>query len=104
MDVDAYRAKLVQVFEGLRAEFGPAPIIIGGMSPDWIAAHAETQGVDRVHREVAKTMPDVSFVPGPSGMTNPGELVHYSAEGQRELGRRMWAAYAHLGSGRVVRP
>lgn len=94
---DEYEANLTDLIEGLRAEFGDVPFLAGQMSPDWIAENPETRGpINGVHSSLPATLPHAAFVPGPSGLTNTGDSIHYSAEGQRELGRRFWQAYKDL--------
>ena len=76
------------------------------MTPDWIADDPARRAIDAVHRQTPARVPDSVFVAGPTGATNSGDdLIHYDALGQREQGRRMYAAWARLdeGSRRVDR-
>ncbi|KQY25417.1 hypothetical protein ASD16_08420 [Cellulomonas sp. Root485] len=94
---EGYAAELDGLVARLRADVGPAPFVIGQMVPEWIAADPTRGGIDSVHRQTAGRLPDTVFVPGPSGMTNgPGDEIHYDALGQREQGRRMYAAWRTL--------
>ena len=97
---DAYRARLESVVTGLRARFGDAPFIVGQMVPEEIESRrAEYAGIDDVHRTLPRTVNRCAFVPGPTGKAkSPDELIHYGRGGQRELGDRMFAAYAELSS------
>lgn len=97
---DAYRARLESVVTGLRSRFGDAPFILGQMVPEEIESRrAEYAGIDDVHRTLPRTVDSCAFVPGPIGMAKlPTEIIHYSRAGQRELGDRMYAAYAELSS------
>lgn len=97
---DAYRARLESVVTGLRSRFGDAPFVLGQMVPEEIESRrAEYAGIDDVHRTLPRTVDSCAFVPGPTGMgKSPTEIIHYSRAGQRELGDRMYAAYAELSS------
>lgn len=93
-----YAARLDRLVERLRAEFGTVPFVLGQMNPDRMdegtAGHKE---IDRAHREAPERIPACAFVEGPRGMFNgPDEKLHYNAEGQRELGRRYFAAVRSL--------
>ena len=94
---EAYADELDGLVARLRADVGPAPFVIGQMVPDWIAADPSRGDIDAVHRQTPARVPAVVFVPGPSGMTNgPNDDIHYDALGQREQGRRMYAAWLTL--------
>ncbi len=95
---DAYRARLESVVTGLRTRFGDAPFIVGQMVPEEIERRrAEYAGIDDVHRTLPLTVDCCAFVPGPTGMfKSPTEIIHYGRAGQRELGDRMYSAYAGL--------
>lgn len=91
-----YAEKLDSVIDTLRAQFGEVPFVIGQMVPDEIATgHPDYPVIDAVHRDTPRRRAGVVFVEGPEGMYNSEtEKIHYNAAGQRELGARMWKAYA----------
>lgn len=90
-----YAEKLDRVIDVLRQEFGDVPVVIGQMVPDEIeSGHPDYPIIDAVHADTPRRRPGVVFVPGPEGLYNSEtEKIHYSAAGQRELGRRMWTAF-----------
>jgi hypothetical protein len=91
---EEYTDELVGLVEQLRRDVGPAPFVVGQMVPEWIAADPARLAIDAVHRQLPFRVPDTVFVPGPTGMTNgPEDAIHYDARGQREQGRRMYAAW-----------
>lgn len=94
----AYAQRLDALIAGLRTEFGTVPFLIGQMSPDRMAEHGRGYpGIDAAHRATPERLPLTAFVHAPSGMYNSEEeKIHFNAEGQRELGRRYYAAYRRL--------
>lgn len=100
MSGDEYKAHLTALVKGLRAEFGDVPFLAGQMSQNWIAENpAQREPINKVHQSLPSTLPNAVFVPGPSGLHNQGDPIHYSAEGQRELGKRFWEAFRNIRSG-----
>lgn len=99
---DEYRAALVRTLTRFRgAVAGPAPgevpVVVGSMVPEWSAARPERRALDEVHRSLAEDLDAVAYVRGPAGrMNGPADLIHYSTLGQREQGRRMYAAWRAL--------
>ncbi|MEO9326898.1 sialate O-acetylesterase [Gordonia aurantiaca] len=92
-----YRRKLDRLIAGLRERFGDVPFIIGQMVPEEIAGgHPGYPGIDAVHADTPARHTCCAYVPGPEGMHNPGERIHYDAAGQRALGRAMFRAYRGL--------
>lgn len=92
----AYTVKLDSLIDGLRGRYGAdLPFLIGQMVPEEIeSGHPNYVEIDAVHRDTAKRRNRVVYVPGPRKSYNSeSELIHYNAAGQRELGRRLWAAY-----------
>jgi hypothetical protein len=91
-----YAEKLDNVIDTVREEFGDVPFVIGQMVPDEIeSGHPDYPVIDAVHRDTPRRRTGVVFVEGPKGMYNSEtEKIHYNAAGQRELGARMWRAYA----------
>ncbi|MFI8565500.1 sialate O-acetylesterase [Rhodococcus sp. NPDC078407] len=93
-----YAEKLDSLIDALRAEFGDVPFVLGQMVPDEIESGEPNYAViDAVHAETPHRRPNVVYVPGPRGLYNSEtEKIHYSGEGQRELGHRMWNAFAGM--------
>jgi hypothetical protein len=91
----AYEAKLDLVIDDLRERYGTAvPFLLGQMVPEEMEdSGRDYAGINAVHVETPTRRPRCAFVPGPRGSINGGTDRHYSAAGQRELGRRMWDAY-----------
>ena len=52
--------------------------------------------VDAVHADTPNRWPLCTFVAGPRDSYNSPDDRHYSAAGQRELGRRMWQQYREM--------
>lgn len=94
-----YADELDAMIALLRADLGPAPFVVGQMTPEWIGDDPARQAIDAVHRGTPARVPNSVFVAGPTGATNgAADLIHYDALGQREQGRRMYAAWARLSS------
>lgn len=96
-DAPGYVERLDDVVTDLRGRFGDAPFLVGQMNPDHMdlvrAVEPGYDVVDAAHRSIADRLPMTAFVPGPRGMSNSErDTIHYSAAGQRELGRRYAAA------------
>lgn len=96
-----YSAKLDALIVGFRAQFGEVPFLVGQMNPDRMKeARDELPGyplIDAAHRDTPNRVPVTRFVEGPGGMFNsPTDKLHYSAAGQRELGRRYYEEYRRL--------
>ena len=102
LNQDEYAKKLDTLIKGFRSEFGTAPFILGQMSPDRMK-DGFAEGItgypliDAAHRDTPNRMPMTAFVEAPSGMFNSdADKLHFSAAGQRELGRRYYDAYRRL--------
>lgn len=95
---EQYAARLDRLIDDLRASFRTVPFIIGQMNPDRMAEGNDGYpGINAAHADTPNRRPLTAFVEGPTGMFNSAEeKIHYSAAGQRELGRRYWAAYEGL--------
>lgn len=104
-DAPGYGERLDDLVLDLRAQFGASMLFLAGqMNPDHIdLVRAVTPGyltVDRIHREIGERIPGAAFVQGPRGRSNSElDTIHYSAAGQRELGRRYAAAAEQLLAG-----
>ena len=95
-----YAEKLDSLIDTLRAEFGEVPFVLGQMVPDEIESGEPNYAViDAVHADTPRRRTNVAYVPGPKGLYNSDtEKIHYNAVGQRELGHRMWTAFARMSS------
>jgi hypothetical protein len=96
----AYAEKLDLLIDSVRAEFGEVPFVLGQMVPEEIEeGHANYPVIDAVHADTPRRRGSVAYVPGPRNQYNGAtEKIHYNAAGQRELGRRMWDAFAGMRS------
>lgn len=96
----AYAEKLDLLIDSVRAEFGDVPFVLGQMVPEEIeGGHPNYPVIDAVHADTPRRRGSVAYVPGPRSLYNSAtEKIHYNAAGQRELGRRMWDAFAGMRS------
>ena len=95
-----YQASLDQFINDLRTDIGhpEVPFVVGGMVPYWVHQAADRQAVEAIiadspnrHLNVGFADPNIPFViEKPDNTFDP---IHYSAEGQRELGQRYFTAY-----------
>jgi hypothetical protein len=94
----AYSQRLHELIARFRSDLGApeVPVLIGqlGQFRPWTAFDST---VDAAHREAARTIPNVAFVPS-SGLTHKGDSLHFDAQSARELGRRYAAAYEAMRS------
>ncbi|GAA1460699.1 sialate O-acetylesterase [Williamsia maris] len=94
---DEYQAQFDLLIASLKVRYGPAPFILGQLSPEYMRlGPPKLAGIDAVHRDTPNRHPHTRFVPSPDGMLNGGEDPHFNAEAGREIGRRMYAAYAEM--------
>lgn len=108
--VEEYRVELDATLEAFRTEIPnaeDAKIIIGQMVPEYIGPYTflKVAQIDAVHRDTPRRIDNCWFVQGPTGMANPGDTIHYSAEGQRTLGHYMGVksqAPAFLSKGAIL--
>lgn len=86
----AYRYHLETLIHGVRAHVGDPglPVLIGGMSPDWMRKTPGSTSVHRAQLHVARTVARTSFVAGHPGTGRPGDAVHYGRDGAEHLGSR----------------
>jgi hypothetical protein len=93
-----YQQKLDRLIDDIRARYGAnLPFLLGQMVPEEMElSHKDYSGIDAVHADTPNRRTDTAFIPGPRSRINGGEDRHYNAEGQRELGRRMWIAYRDM--------
>lgn len=97
-----YAAFLDDLIAGFRVDITGAtattPFVLGGMVPDWadanalgvLAAHEATPG------RVAHTAYADPRLPTRLSRTSDGDLIHFDAVEQREMGRRFYAAYQSI--------
>lgn len=93
-----YEERLRSLIARFRAEFGTSdlPFLIGQLGR--FEGRPWTRGyelVDAAHRRVAADTPNVAFV-GSDGLGDKGDLLHFSADAARELGRRYARAYLDM--------
>ena len=103
---DEYRRQLTSLIDGIRSRCvstnssdssAAVPFIVGQMVPEEIThGHPGYPGIDAVHRALPDTVEGVAFVPGPRNMNGDPIIIHYSREGQIELGERIFTAYRSL--------
>jgi hypothetical protein len=100
-----YQDRLLELIDGMNKRYPGVPFLMGGMVPEWVAAQdknfAAKQAIERFQRGVPSVRSNVSFVEGVPDqhvMAEPAtgqeeELLHYDADGAREMGKRYYAAY-----------
>lgn len=97
-----FRENLDDMIAAFRTDIGypNLPFILGGLCPDWVDEKPHLR--DRLE-QIISTTPDrvanTRFVNPryPTVIhTDPGEYVHYSAEDQREMGRRYFLSYLDI--------
>jgi hypothetical protein len=88
-----YEQRLRALITRFRADLSApdVPVLIGqlGQFRPWTANDST---IDKAHRDVARTMPHVAFVPS-NGLKDQGDALHFDAASARELGRRFASAY-----------
>ena len=70
--------------------------LLGLFVTEQIEARELDAAIDAVHADTPNRWPLCTFVPGPRDSYNSPDDRHYSAAGQRELGRRMWQQYREM--------
>jgi len=90
-----YQLKLDGLIRDLRSKYGEdIPVLLGGMGPEEMErSPKDYSGINAVHAGTPTRVPRTAFVEGPRAAYNSETDRHYSAEGQRALGRAMWSAY-----------
>lgn len=91
----AYQSRLDALIQDLRKRYGAdVPFLVGQMVPEEMErSHKDYSAIDAVHAEIGNRVPRAAFIEGPRAAYNSETDRHYSAEGQRSLGRAMWSAY-----------
>ena len=79
----------------LRSRYGAdVPVLLGQMGPEEMERSSKDySAINAVHADTPTRVPRTAFIEGPRAAYNSGPICHYSAEGQRALGRAMWSAY-----------
>lgn len=93
-----YRDKLDSVIDDLRRRYGDdLPFILGQMVPEEMELSRKDYSViDAIHADTPQRKHRTQFVPGERGCINGATDRHYNAEGQRAMGRGMWAGYRRM--------
>jgi hypothetical protein len=104
MAAPIYQKKLDRLIDDMRARYGESlPFLLGQMVPEEMEfSHKDYSAIDAVHADTPNRRPSTAFIPGPRARINGGEDRHYNAEGQRELGHRMWSAYREMCAGQLT--
>jgi hypothetical protein len=91
----AYQSRLDALIEDLRERYrADVPFLVGQMVPEEMErSDKDYSAIDAVHAEISNRVPRAAFIEGPRAAYNSETDRHYSAEGQRSLGRAMWSAY-----------
>lgn len=99
-----YQAKLDSLIGDMRARYGAGlPFVLGQMVPEEMELSGKPYAaIDAVHADTPNRWPLSTFVPGPRDSFNSPDDRHYSAAGQRELGRRMWQQYREMCGGQLA--
>lgn len=91
MGAATYRTYLEQLIDGLRSRLSlpNLPFVIGSMAPEFTSANGSAAAaIDGVHQATPTRKRYTAYVAGPTGMI-AGDVLHYTAAGARELGRRL---------------
>lgn len=97
-----YRANLDAALGGFRASItgaANAPIVVGGMSNDWIGADADRQSIQASIADTPNRLSRCGFASSVSPTVlagAAGDLVHFPAASQRALGQRYFDAFTPL--------
>lgn len=101
-----YATKLDLMITAMRREIAGTkgdsiPFIVGGLVPYWTDQANERKIIDSVIRETPGRLPRIGYVSTrePFEIIKPDNtvnIIHFDAAGQRELGRRYFAAYQLL--------
>lgn len=83
-------ALIGQVRAGLNAP--DLPFLVGSMVPEWVAAQPGASVIQGVHAATPSRVARTAYVQSPPGGGRSDETIHYSAAGQRTLGRLLAAA------------
>jgi hypothetical protein len=90
-----YQARLDALIWDFRERLGAdVPFLLGQMVPEEMEqSDKDYSAIDAVHAHTPNRVPRTAFIEGPRAAHNSERDRHYSAGGQRALGRAMWSAY-----------
>ena len=90
-----YQVKLDGLINDLRGRYGnDVPFLLGQMVPEEMELSGKPySAINAVHADTPNRVPRTAFIEGPRSAYNSPTDRHYSADGQRTLGRAMWSAY-----------
>lgn len=93
-----YRIKLDALIGDLRERYGAnVPFLLGQMVPEEMdRSEKDYSEINAVHADTPSRVPRTVFIEGPRASYNSETDRHYSASGQRALGRDMWSAYRSM--------
>jgi hypothetical protein len=91
----SYRTVFEQLIGAFRRDLAAPTLafLIGGMVPEWVTGNANRQAIAAVHAETPTRVRYTAYAPGLIGGAVSGDVIHYSAAGQRAQGRALAAAY-----------
>lgn len=94
-DLDTF---IVQIRKDIKAANATTPFILGGMVPYWTELKPERKQQLQIIEQTTKRIPSTAFVSSylPWRIEKPNntkDTVHFSADGQREMGKRYFDTY-----------
>jgi len=97
-DLDTF---IVQIRKDVIGANNNTPFILGGMVPYWVELKPERKHHQQIIKETASRIPATAYVDPylPQKIQKPDntqDTMHYSADGQRELGKRYFEAYKNM--------
>lgn len=102
-----YQAQLDQMIAGLRADVTAAdattPFVLGALSPGWVAGVAAHETIQTTILDTPNRVSHTA-VASSTGLTGPGDAIHFDAASLRTLGSRYLAALALAGAGQGAVP
>jgi hypothetical protein len=99
-----YRTDMLALIDSARANFGDdVPFVLGQMSPSRIASSPGYAAIDAVHQEIPSLRDHCAFWKAVPLYNSSGDVVHFSADGQRINGQTAFHAYElALGAGGIA--
>lgn len=98
-DGDAYITEFDRLIDAVRSRLGDAPVVLGGMVPEYVAATPELRAIRDAHLDTPRRVHRTVYVDGVSGggcSAGPDDVLHYSRHGAEQLGRAMHRASEDL--------
>ena len=91
----AYQARLDELISDFRERYwAKVPFVLGQMVPEEMErSEKDYSAINAVHADTPNRLPRTAFIEGARAAHNSEKDRHYSAEGQRALGRAMWSVY-----------